>query len=234
MGLSPQDLIRIRVLGKPVLCLDTCSILDLMRAITRDDVNPTNLKSAQDLLATAESGGGLVVLIAEQVSFELGDNAQAIYDDAEAALVKFRARAKDIDAVACLYGASGAMDTAHLTGHAQRAQDVVNRLVAAATIVPRSDDILGKAFLRVNSARTPGATGKQSMKDCVVVETYLEAIQSLRAHGHNEKAVFLSSNIKDYFEPSTKHIAADIGADFASVTLDFATNWTTAKFYLGL
>lgn len=233
MGLPPQDLVRIRMLGLPVLCLDTCSILDLMRAITRDDINPANLKSAQELLSASEIGVRLVVLIAEQVSFELSANMQVIYDDAETALAKFRARTENIDDIARLYGANGAIDTTHLAGHVQRAKNVVERLVAAATLVPQNDKILAKAFLRVNQARTPGATGKQSMKDCVVVETYLEAVRSLRAHGHGERAVFLSSNTKDYFEPSTRHIAADIDADFAAVALEYAADWTIAKFFLG-
>jgi hypothetical protein len=32
----------------------------------------------------------------------------------------------------------------------------------------------------MNAARTPARKGKESMKDCVIVEAYLEAAQQLR------------------------------------------------------
>lgn len=81
--------------------------------------------------------------------------------------------------------------------------------------------------------RAPAQKGKNSLKDCTVIETYLEAIRSLRDKGFSHKAVFLSSNVHDYCG-SNRLLHADLQADFAAPRLDFAFNFEVARGKLGL
>lgn len=232
MALAPSDFVEIRVKGLPVLCLDTCAALDLLRDITRTDVNLNNLQAGLVLLASAENSG-LVVLIAEQARIELNQHVSAIQKGTADAILNHRNLAKKIDDIAKLYGAKGVTETSHLVGHDVRAKDVVDRLIAVAKPVTGSNVIAGKALLRVNLARTPSAHGKQSMKDCVIVETYLEAASELRTATFPGRIVFLSSNTKDYYEPMTNHIAPDLNAEFQPLAIGFAPNWSAAKHLLG-
>lgn len=38
MSISSEDVVGLAALGAPVLCVDTCTVLDVMRDITRDAV----------------------------------------------------------------------------------------------------------------------------------------------------------------------------------------------------
>ena len=67
MSLSPQEIASLAALGAPVLCVDTCTVLDVIRDITRETVMPSDVAAGLALLAAAETGSDLVVLMAEQV-----------------------------------------------------------------------------------------------------------------------------------------------------------------------
>jgi hypothetical protein len=233
MGLATHDAVQIRLRGRPVLCVDTCSVLDVMRDATRGDSDLNSLQAAVDLIGKAESGH-LVVLFAEQVKHELSQHLSRIEQEAAAGIQKHLARVKLVDDVARLFGSASTIGTAHLVGHELRARAVVDRLIAQELVVAGDDQIAGRAVVRVNFGRTPGGTGKQSIKDCVVVETYLEAARTLRAATFPERIVFLSSNTQDYCQPATRHLPADLASEFAPLAIDYAPNWAAARHCLGL
>lgn len=72
------------------------------------------------------------------------------------------------------------------------------------------------------------------MKDCVIVEAYIEAASQLRAAGLTTPIVFASSNTKEYHTPNTRHLQSDIAADLGTVGLEYAPNFGAAKHILGL
>lgn len=55
--------------GTPVLLIDTCSILDVMRDPTRETLRIHERQAGLDLLAAAE-GGALAGVVAHQVTLE--------------------------------------------------------------------------------------------------------------------------------------------------------------------
>ena len=61
---------------------------------------------------------------------------------------------------------------------------------------------------------------KQSMKDCVILATYLEHIRSLRARGRIATAVFVSSNTRDCAAADRTTIRDDIKGEFHSPGLE--------------
>src|SRR5260370_34701981 len=98
------DIARIVALGRPVLCLDTCTVLDLMRDPTRDSsIRAHEAQAALDLLTAAEDGRDLVALLADQVALELGDRAQGVQDEAAQAIAKLKAQLSRIDEMAAVY-----------------------------------------------------------------------------------------------------------------------------------
>ena len=54
----------------PVLCLDTCILLDMLRDPTRKDVRVHEHNSSLVLLTAAQSGSAFEVFLAEQVEKE--------------------------------------------------------------------------------------------------------------------------------------------------------------------
>lgn len=234
MSLGPAEIGELVKLGAPVLCVDTCTLLDVIRDITRDTARPADANAGLDLLLAAETKVDLVVLMADQVVLELADNLQDVKQEAEDKLAKFRATAQRIHDVATAYGASGSLLTGHLHGHVGRARSVLARWEAIALKIPSDPSVAGRALARVNAPRTPARKGKESMKDCVVIETYLNAAQQLRAAGHGAPIVFASSNTKEYHAPNTSHLQADIASDLLGVSMDYAPNFGAAKHSLGV
>lgn len=234
MSLSTAEVGDLTSVGLPILCVDTCTVLDVIRDITREPMRLSDAQAGLDILLSAETPGKLVVLIADQVTLEMAANGKQVHEEAEAHLTKFAEQAQRIHDIAIAYGATGVMSTSHLKGHASRAQSVLDRWVAVAKQVAQGHGVIGRAFDRVNSARTPARKGKDSMKDCVVVETYLEAAQQLRSAGLTSRIVFASSNTKDYRQPASSHLQADIAADFAARSIEYAPNFGAAKFLLSL
>ena len=220
--------------GVPVLCPDTCAILDLLRSPTREDVRADHRQAALFLLAAMEHGDDLVGLLAEQVAHELRENQPNVEDETSKSIARLKSQMARLDAVAAVYGATGTIDLSHLDDHLSRAMATVNRWEAASCAVPQAHEIAGRAFLRVNTGRTPADKGKQSMKDCVVIETYLDAARQLRSAGHKAPIVFVSSNTKDYAVTTGSLLKPDLAAEFAALSMSYAPNLAAAKFQLGL
>ena len=230
----PAPLIDRVVAGAaPVLCVDTCTLLDVVRDITRDSARAADAAAGVQLLATAEGRTDLVVLVAEQVQQELLANLENVQREADKALLRFQAQARRMAEVAMEFGAQGVVLTGLLDGHGARARLVLDRWLAVGLTVPHDAEVTARAFARVNEPRTPARRGKESMKDCVIVETYLEVGRRLRTAGLRAPIAFTSSNTNDYYAGST-HLASDLAQDFDAVAIEFAPGFGAAVHALGL
>jgi len=228
-----RGIVRVAALGAPVLCFDTCTLLDLIRDPTRESVRPHERQAALDLLKAMETSADPIALMAEQVALEFRKNAKMVEDESAKALEKLRIQLARIDAIAAVYGGDGQASLSHLDDHMVRARAVVDRWMSVATPAAQGPDIASRALLRLNQVRTPARKGKDSMKDCVVIETYLDIIGKLRAAGLNSKIVFVSSNTRDYAgEPGTT-LKADLAQEFAKLDIEYAPNLAAAKHLLG-
>lgn len=219
--------------GLPVLCLDSCTALDLLRNPAREEIRPHERTAAVELLDAAERGR-LAVLMADQVAHEIGDNLPSVEDDAAKGLRKLVAQVVRVQALDQVYGGTGQLNLDHLDDHVARARAVFDRWLACAMPARQGDEVAARAFRRVTQGRTPARKGKESMKDCVVVETYLEAVARLRAAGLAGPAVFASSNVSDYAGAAGSALRSDLAEDFAAVDMAYAPNLAAAKFSLGL
>lgn len=226
-----MDVAVIAELGIPVLCIDTCAVLDLMRDPTCKTARPEVRQAGFDLIAVAEHGE-LAILMAEQVAIEFATLDAKVQEEARQSLSRVREQLVRIDALAAVYGAEGTVRFDHLDDHVERARTLVGRWLATALRVTPSAEIPGKAFARVNAVRAPSKQGKEASKDCLVFETYLEAIGDLRAAGCVADVVFVSSNTNDYLAPGSV-MKPDIAADLTPLNATFAVSMEHAKNTLG-
>ena len=233
MPIPTADVDAIVAVGAPVLCVDTCIILDIMRDPTRETAKAHERQAALDLLSMMETGNALTGLVAEQVQIEFANNAMTVQEEAVRALRKLREQVARIEAVAAVFGGVGKADLGHLDDYVARSQ-AVNRWMAAATRVDGSAEIAARALNRVNQVRTPAQRGKDSIKDCAVIETYLDMISKLRAGGLASKVAFVSSNTKDYAGETGHSLNADLSGEFEAIGMEYAPNLAAAKFMLGL
>lgn len=232
--MNGETLAGIAGLGLPVLCLDTCMVLDAMRDPTREQIRPHDREAGLALLSAAEAGTALVTLAADQVQLEFSSNVDVVEAEATRSLARLREQLGRIDGVAAVYGARGTTNLAHLDDHVPRSRRVAERWMAAAVGVERSPEVASRAFARLNAARAPARKGKDSMKDCVVVETYIEAAAALRAAGLSSPIVFASSNTADFTDGPGSRLRAELVHDFAAARIEYAPNLGAARHLLGL
>ena len=97
----------------PILCLDTCAILDILRDPIRKDVRIHEQEASLSLLQVAESGSSLEALVADQVSIEFQDNVQKVEKEAEDGLSKLRDQIDKLDKLTTLHGSPGQVNSNH-------------------------------------------------------------------------------------------------------------------------
>jgi hypothetical protein len=226
------DAKAIATAGRPVLLIDTCSILDVMRDPTRETLRLHERQAGLDLLAATE-GGTLAGVVAHQVTLEFAEHDQSVQDEADRALKKLRGQIDRVNQLSAILGAPGPLNLTHLDDHVARTRRIVGRWLTQ--LVPYDPDanVLKKAIARMNGNIAPARRGKDSSKDCIVFETYLKFADMLRTEGLTAPIVFLSSNTREYLTDSNV-LKIEIANDFAPLKIDYASNMALAKHQLGL
>lgn len=228
------EVVRIANLNVPILCFDTCSALDLMRDPTRETANVSDRKTALNLLMSIERSGYLVSLMAKQVRQEFNEHVDKIEKETVTALQKLREKLQRIDEITGAYGASGFTNISHLDDHAKRARKIADRWIAPARLIEKTEAIYLRAVQRMLEPRSSARKGKDSLKYCIVIETYLDIVRRLRRTNLSKPIVFISSNTKEYTRENRMRLKDELEKEFASVDLKYTPNFAAAKHYLGL
>lgn len=235
MALPSHEADRIAQAGLPVLCIDTCSLLDIIRDPSRETSLPHNATAALALLQAMHSGTALVGLLADQVRQEFGTHLQEIVDEADRGLNKLRAHIERVDGLVSAFSLPVRTNLRHWDTHVTSATAVLHRWIEASVAAPQSPDVPMRAYARVMQARAPARKGKDSLADCVVLETYVEAAADLRQRGLTAPIVFLSSNVQDYTAAHARSVLhPEIQAEFAAVNMAYASGHGMAMRLLGL
>jgi hypothetical protein len=216
----------------PVLFVDTCSILDIVRDPTRDSAKPHEMQAAIDIIFAAEAGT-IHCFIAEQVAIEFAEHVSSVQDETALKLRKTQDQIVRINKLASVFGATNSVNLTHLDHYVVRARSVVDRLLVKLQTINPGQYAHGKAFARVNEKKAPAIQGKDSSKDCLIFETILEKAAAIRATNSVSPMVFVSSNTKDYCT-SGSIIKPDIASAFDPLNLKFAPNMAAAKKILDL
>lgn len=233
MRLDPID--RARLLGSPgpILCVDTCSVLDIFRDPTREIFKADDVQAALKLV-DAFADGRAHCLVAEQVRTEFAEHVDRIQREADQALAGLHRRLAHVHGLASALGATGALNLSALHELTQRGRALSQKLMDGGIALATTEEVVNRAYTRMVEPRTPARRGKDSMKDCVVIETYLDAVAELRAAGHIEPVVFVSSNVTDYTGEGHRKLPADLAAEFARSNIEFAPNLPAAQYFLGV
>lgn len=226
--MEPFDPAAIAAEGVPVLCIDTCSLLDIFPDPTRDDMRAHERRAEIDIAELLESGT-IACLVADQVGLEFAEHHLQISEEATKAVERLIERVGRVNDIHGALRASVSSDLRHLTEIPAAARAVAQGILEASISVPRSDAAVVRAMNRVNLNRAPA---KDSIKDCLVVETYIDAIAALRAAGLQAGAVFLSSNTREYVSEA-RTVKEDILRDFDPQRIGYAANMAQARTMLG-
>lgn len=215
----------------PIICLDTCTILDMMRDPRRHDIRSTDVAASLALIEAIRRGQ-VLAFGAQQVVLELGERFDDVRAEADKAILTLREEIANIDQIAAHFGSTGSTSLSHFDGHVDRTKKATDQLVASLTEIPQHSGITDAAYKRFLAGIAPAGRGNGNMKDCVVLETYLDAMRNLRDEGLRARVVFVSSNTNDYCDKG-RRVSEAVRVDLAALDIDFVSSMSAAKGLIG-
>jgi hypothetical protein len=213
-----------------ILILDTCAILDLVRAPVRREFNVSYSGRARAVLAAARQTNPQVELVvSDLVRTEFQRNLPHVLEDATAQLGKRCDEYRHAVAIVAAYSDTPAMpsvDAQWVEQNIKHGHRLAEDLLAAAVIVPAADDDQIRANRRVWTRTAPAETGNNNLADCVITEI---ALRIARMHAPNvsgTRIAFFSSNATDFCE--ARSLKSTLQVEFDAVGLQYVRNWGEA------
>lgn len=217
-------------LDVPILLVDTCSILDILRIHTRTENEEKAKRCLLAILDLIEATPIRLKLFAPfQVKNELDANTANVVNsslrEAENIKQKFVVLSNVLGILDSEYELPQPSDPTKVQELLKTLMDdCVDKLA-----VIESDDACSKRALARAVSDTPPATQGGTAKDCLVLEHCLEVSRQLRSGGFSKKIVFLSSNTRDYCEGSTLALKKPICSEFIELNVVFVNTWEWAR-----
>ena len=213
---------------KPVICLDTCDILEVVQCLDWEKPGtPRSVKCIEPvrrLLDTlAIDPRRAMVVVTDLVHMEWNQNITGVRKKAE----EFLARIDSI--VGYPYQAAGFAGTVLPVYGPLSSKTLVDDLVALSTALLNQamrldlDVALNALALdRVMTKRRPSHDGH--IKDSINFEHYLALARQLRAAGFVGDVLFVSKNRKDYWDGDKDQIHPDLKPDIEDPVSNFSSS----------
>lgn len=217
-----------------VLCVDTCSILDILHEPMRNDVRENDRTAALELINIAEEHSKLYVCTAELVQKEYIDTVDSVEDRSKRAIHELCNHVMKMERLSKIHGVGGGVDIGHWQEYVEKCREVADRWMRVGVVLAGSDSINERALARVLSGRSPSRRGKESLKDCIIIETYLNSVREVRKVGFSGPVVFMSSNTSDFASEKNMSISDDLVDEFKALQLEYVSNMAAARNRLGL
>ena len=211
----------------PVLCLDTCSLLDVWRTLVRVDVEViSTAQGVNDAIVAAPPG--VWTIISEQVRVEWERNLSTVRQDVARHLQNTQSALDRVHDV---------LDRLPLSGRPTRQSlttllldpflDGLTKSLISNSLLLDLNDASGANALKRNLSRRAPAERGGSIEDCVIIEHYLQLASALKGRALAFPVIFVSSNSRDYGSPG--QMLGTLQEDFDAAGLQFAVHLAHAK-----
>jgi hypothetical protein len=212
----------------PVVFLDSCVLLDVVRAPQRNAAGEVRV-AGQFLASVQRVPSTIYLVIGSPTPTEWSANIDEAVRDCTTAV-------NSCNAVAEVCGYLAVPGVAALPAAALGLPGLLRQLsadlLAAAIRLDHHGGALASAIDRVVNTRLPARKGGKGAKDAVILEHALEATRQLRASGFAGTCVFTSSNTSDFAAPQSPTLHPLLVPDFTPHNLLYATSLTHAETHL--
>ena len=214
MFLSSEDISqRISNSSAPVLFIDTCIFLDILRSTFRDNIHVDAIAAALSLIKMSESDPTKVWLLTnETVHAEWGDNIVNVKQELEKEVKALeRTREKLVIAANVIlkiehtYGQK--MTSINLHGHLE---NLSRNLLSHCLITEQDYNHCAMGMQRSIKCLPPAKKGKSEPKDCVIFEAFLDVSEKVRKLGYRKEIYFVTSNSNDYGKANNPFIIEEL------------------------
>jgi len=212
--LSSEDISqRISNSSAPVLFIDTCIFLDILRSIFRDNIHVDAIAAALSLIKMSESDPTKVWLLTnETVHAEWGDNIVNVKQELKKEVKALeRKREKLVIAANVIlkiehtYGQK--MTLINLHGHLE---NLSRNLLSHCFITEQDYNHCAMGMQRSIKCLPPAKKGKSEPKDCVIFEAFLDVSEKVRKLGYRKEIYFVTSNSNDYGKANNPFIIEEL------------------------
>jgi hypothetical protein len=218
---------------RPILCLDTCDFLDVVRGIMRDGLAQTNAFGRMlDTLAAAPNR--LQPVITYLVRHEWEQDLEGVRIDAERDIERANRKIALIGEackrVGIVNSPSAPFDAKSLI---QGLINLAETLMNQAFVLIKDETCVERALERLMEKRRPSHS--KEIKDSIHLEHYLEICRQLRQAHFAPRCFMVSANKSDFWkDKDTPIIHPDLDDDLRSVGLQFYGKLDAAVGQLGI
>lgn len=219
---------------RPLLCLDTCDLLDIIQCVAEGKAR--RLEHVRRLLNTLTLRPDEVQLVVTYlVPVEWAQNQVTVIDEVER---KTRRVDEDIAEIHVAWEHAGKPLPAFLPSYAggglpAALAALAGAVLGLAVVLDRDDTCIGRAIDRVQNKVRPSHAGM--VKDSIHLEHYLELCRQLNASGFPARRVLVSANKADFWEARNKSdIHPELAPQLAAVALEFFGTLEAALGSLGI
>lgn len=216
MGISQQQA-KDAILANPapVMFVDTCIFLDIVRSPIRDNIDASLPEIARRLVEISRKTPKEVWLVtSETVRAEWIENIADVKLEATREIKKLEQRRRHF-----LTAAGSANGIQYAYGDAEGALQLENRLelisrefLDECLVITPEDVHSVRAMQRVKQYRPPARRGKSEPKDCEIFEVFLGLCSEIMVAGFQKPMLFTSSNTSDYSGDNAAGITQELGA----------------------
>jgi hypothetical protein len=210
----------------PVLFLDTCILLDVVRAPLRS--KPDEVRVAQLLLTSVQKNPKTIhLLVANPVQAEWDAHIQERENECSTAV-------NACNAVTAICGHLALPAVAAVPARVLEMPTLLRRLstelLAACVAIDHDGLALARAVDRIIAYRHPvKPPHSKGAKDSVILEHAVETTDQLRRAGFADNCIFVSSNTSDFANPGSTNVHAKLAASFSPVNLRYAASLAEAE-----
>ena len=207
MSVSISNSIRIILNDpRPIILIDTCSFLDVIRSPFRREFEH-HVKSAKQLLDDA-TRKKLWIVTTDTVFSEYKKNISSVLDELEKHIEKIESDSLEVNKILNILGMPKPADSIIFDNVNVRLnlQKITNLMFDSSHIVEADAGCRDRAGTREGADFAPARKGSQ-FRDCLIIETMLELCNGLRLGNFLNEIVFITNNSNDYghapvpFEP---------------------------------
>lgn len=183
---------------KPLVFIDTCTILDVIRVLHRDSIPDTYTEYALKIIDRCAQND-VWLITAENVPEEYANNIDTVVKEAQIAIKKTNSAIQSLQHFQSITSNQTMLleDFAALNLQTV-ACNISDKLLSSCIPIRRENDYVLKAAIRVRGYIAPAQRGKAEYKDCEIVECFLDLASKLRTQKYINNIIFVTSNTKDY------------------------------------
>jgi len=210
--------------GSAVLFLDTCAILDIVRAINRRSSN--EMCSAKVFLDKRDLGDiDCKIILPSVIGQEYADHLESTTKELDSFFKRLSDLQSELINAQSAFGHETMVCTLDADALTNKIIVLTNNIINNATHILEQDNLHAAASKRVTGCKPPASKGKNELKDCLIVEECLEICRQLKQKAKTIPLFFLSSNTKDFCIAETRTVKDKLATEFSQYGLEYCYSW---------